>query len=280
MMYCNHHHSQFVLEACKEFVASNDSDVVEDMLLREFGIYCKNRERLCKPFDELEEQFKEKNATAEVVEYPDVLVKLASIGSDDTVEEDIPDLLLTAVAALVDLEEMGEDSAAAIVASYMKGNVLLRDIYDRFVEHGDTEEFLFMVRLCIATLCVAWCSPLLTLSHLYHISSVTQLKTIASTDQFDSIRSDQPPLIEEEPSIATLSTVDTFRIKEDTSFGALEIAALRLASARKDEFLADALAVYTETRDYEGFRNDLMAIVAKVIFETDATLEEEEASLS
>ncbi|EED95156.1 predicted protein [Thalassiosira pseudonana CCMP1335] len=241
---------EFVLEACKEFVASNDSDVVEDMLLREFGIYCKNRERLYKPFDELEEQFKEKNATAEVVEYPDALVKLASIGSDDTVEEDIPDLLLTAVAALVDLEEMGEDSATAIVASYMKGNVLLRDIYDRFVEHGDTEEFLFM------------------------------LKTIASTDQFDSIRSDQPPLIEEEPSIATLSTVDTFRIKEDTSFGALEIAALRLASARKDEFLADALAVYTETRDYEGFKNDLMAIVAKVIFETDATLEEEEASLS
>ena len=52
---------------------------------------------------------------------------------DEDNNKDFPDCLLTAVACLVDQEELTEDTAAAILASYAGGHSLLHDIYDHFI---------------------------------------------------------------------------------------------------------------------------------------------------
>ena len=54
---------------------------------------------------------------------------------------------MTAVACLVDNNDLSEDAAAGILASYAKGNQLLRDVYDHFIDFGDVYDFLDMVSL-------------------------------------------------------------------------------------------------------------------------------------
>ena len=46
---------------------------------------------------------------------------------------------------MVDEGELANDKAVALVASYLKGDQLLNEIYDHFIEFGDVDDFLMMV---------------------------------------------------------------------------------------------------------------------------------------
>ena len=55
---------ELVLEACKDFVDSNDAEVMSNMIEREWSIYCKNNQIVPKSdatsvAEELEEELKE-----------------------------------------------------------------------------------------------------------------------------------------------------------------------------------------------------------------------------
>ena len=77
--------SEVVIAACKEFIESNDSEVMETMIRREWEIYCKNQEKLF-----------ETSAAESISE-----AGSASVGAAEY--QEAPELLLTAVAALVDM---------------------------------------------------------------------------------------------------------------------------------------------------------------------------------
>jgi len=135
-----------VLDACQKMVDTSESDPVEDMLFREYKVYDSNS------------TFREEQATirAEQAKYKAILQDAAPVisssssetalckASDDIVDgnKDFPDCLLTAVACLVDQNEISEDTAAAILASYSHGNSLVHDIYDHFIEFGGVDDFL------------------------------------------------------------------------------------------------------------------------------------------
>jgi hypothetical protein len=208
------------------------------MILREWDIYRKNRDYL---FSEAEHKVKE----AAREEVPSLSITAAE---DD---EDVPDLLLTAVAALVDLDEMSEDAAAGIVASYMKGNVIVRDMYERFIELGNTDEFLQQLKL-ISSVEEQFTSPRAV---AFPTPSKYDAKCESSEDSYNALKQAMHLL------------------KTEEKFGPLEVSALRLASVRRDTFLSHALRYFKETGDYETFRQDLMYVAAKVISETDASME-------
>ena len=221
-----------VLNACKEFIETDDNDAMEKMIAREWDIYQKNRDRFYQPKDvSLGE-----SCYADVPEYGQV-----------------PDLLVTAVAALVGLDEISEDTAAALIASAMKGNALVKACYDAYMEQGDTDSFL------------------------------KELKKIASDEQFGSSRSLGSPAPSKFSMLQDDAAADVkdkeeaqnaFKdaleiIKMDNQFGPLEITALRLAAVRKDMFLSNALQHYVETRDYETLVRDLSYVASKTIHETE-----------
>lgn len=120
-----------VLAACQKFVDTDDSDAVEEMLLREYQIFCRNKTppRSSEEYTEGQVLAKESFSFAKV--------------SDDKEDGTFPDCLLTAVACLEN--DIGEDAAATILASYANGNQLLHDIYDHFIEFGGVDDFLSMV---------------------------------------------------------------------------------------------------------------------------------------
>ena len=227
---------EMVLNVCKEFIETDDNDVMERMITREWEIYQKNRDRFYAPKD----------------------VPVAETSDADSHQyERVPDLLVTAVAALVDLDEMSEDTAAALVASTMRGNALVLKSYDTYMEKGDTDQFL------------------------------KELKMIASDEQFASSRSFASPAPskflrledgsdtnsndKEEAQNAFKEALEI--IKMDNQFGPLEITALRLAAVRKDVFLSNALQFYVETRDYETLVRDLSYVASKTIHETEIGME-------
>ncbi len=115
---------QMVLAACEKFVHTGDTEFVAEVLLREWNIYCRNN------------TFIEEDAISspEVMQY------------EPTVSTEVPDCLLTAVASLVDEGELANGEAVALIASYFEGNQLLQEIYDHFIEFGDVNDFLMMVR--------------------------------------------------------------------------------------------------------------------------------------
>ena len=81
----------------------------------------------------------------------------ASAGYEDG---DFSDVLLTAVACLVDQQELSEDAAAALLASWSgsgKRRQLLRDIYDHFIEFGGVDDFLDMVCLYVKSMTLTQC---------------------------------------------------------------------------------------------------------------------------
>ena len=115
---------QMVLAACEKFVETGDTEFVVEVLLREWKIYCRNN------------PFREEDAICS----PDVMQYEPSTSNE------VPDCLVTAVAALVDEGELANGEAVALVASYLEGNQLLHEIYDHFIEFGDVTDFLMMVR--------------------------------------------------------------------------------------------------------------------------------------
>lgn len=234
---------EVVLAACKDFIETDDNEVMEGMLLREYEIYCKNQERFFM------------DGTAEL---DNAQVKaLESVGGDEPKLE-APDLLVTAVAALVDMG-LEESQGAVLVASYIRGNEVVRNVYENYIEHGDTEGFF------------------------------QELKWIANDAQFMSSRAlatpckyQAPPGFDVVPGATTTSEEaaekafkEALKIikKDDTSFGSLEISAIKLASVRKDLFLSNALAYYIESNDIETLRRDLLYVASKIIHETEISLD-------
>ena len=225
--------SEVVLSACKHFVETDDNEVMDRMIKREWAIYCKNKDHF----------FNESH--------------IKEVTSSTEGDGDVPDILLTAVAALVDLDKISEDRAAVLIASVMRGNVYVKEVYDNFMKHGDCDEFL------------------------------RDLETIASDEQFTSSRalaaptptkSCVPPGFDaNDANVKENKAYVSFKealevIKQDDQFGSLEIAALRLASAKKDVFLANALSYYVETKDYTTFIQDLLYVAGKVIHEMEMTM--------
>ena len=213
---------------------------MDSMLQREWAIYCKNRDHF---FNESEiEEVTSTGSTA--------------AGGDKRAV--VPDILLTAVAALVDLDKISEDRAAVLIASVMRGNVLVKEVYDNFMKHGNCDEFL------------------------------EDLETIASDEQFTSSRAlatstpaksrvPPPGFNASDANVEETKAYVTFKealevIKQDDQFGSLEIAALRLASVKKDVFLANALSYYVETKDYSTFIQDLLYVARKVIYQVELTM--------
>lgn len=140
---------EMVLGACQKFVDTNDSDAVETMLLREYDIYCRNSD-----FRDVEEKpddattftvAAEPSSTNKLQQLESSFVKVSDVYEYE--EGEFPDVLMTAVACLVDNNDLSEDAAAGILASYAKGNQLLRDVYDHFIDFGDVDDFLDMVSL-------------------------------------------------------------------------------------------------------------------------------------
>ena len=143
---------EMVLAGCRSFLDTNDSDTVEKMLLREWDIFCRNKAFRGEISDDVSVPY------AVLVEPPSTVISLqpdidADAKTSDGYEGgDFPDVLLTAVACLVDQQELSEDAAAALLASWSgsgKRRQLLRDIYDHFIEFGGVDDFLDMVSLLL-----------------------------------------------------------------------------------------------------------------------------------
>jgi hypothetical protein len=240
-----HYLLEIVLSACKDFVETNDSAVIDGMILREWEIYQRNHERFFVNDNALAA---ERSTASDASDVSPVLGEY----------EEVPDLLLTAVAALVDLGELKEDTAAAMIASAMKGNILVKGAFETYMEDGDTEEFL------------------------------KQLKFIACDDQFASCRAFASPsgrvppgfeaAADDDNAAAANVIKDSFRealeiIKLDDRFGTLEISALKLAAVRGDKFMANALSYFLESQDFETFTRDLLYVANRIIYETELAME-------
>ena len=117
-----------VRAAAHNFVQTSDNSLMEEMLAREWEIYIR-REELIEDAG-LIEQVKEPCCE---VAYPN----LATLDTDKYRE--IPDTLLTACTILIDRNEMSEDSAATLVASYAKGGALVSGVHDYYIESGNTD---------------------------------------------------------------------------------------------------------------------------------------------
>lgn len=122
---------EMILSACQKMAASDDSQYVEAALAREWDIYCRNKSLR----DSVGVTGGEPLSSSSLVE--STMIK-ASDNEDDSVESKsaFPECLLTAVACLTDQGELTEDAAAGILASYARGNSLIHDIYDHYVEFG------------------------------------------------------------------------------------------------------------------------------------------------
>jgi len=129
-----------VLAACHKVAETDDSDAVTSMLQREWDIYVRNsafrKEEIDCPVD---------------FENSRTIIESSLVPASGEAEDDgeFPDCLLTAVACLVDQNELSEDAAASLLASFAKGNELLRDVYDHFIEFGGVDDFIDMVRLLL-----------------------------------------------------------------------------------------------------------------------------------
>ena len=208
---------ELVLEACKDFVDSNDAEVMSNMIEREWSIYCKNNQIVPKSdatsvAEELDEELKEDVESVE----PEAKDK----------NKDIPEVLTTACSCLAELNDVTANEAAAILSSYAKGNQVVSDVYETYMQDGDTDTFLSMLRVIAPTLA----------EH------------------------------EEEDSKQLLR--DAFKhFVEDESFRAVDLAALRLASVRKDKLLVSSLLDFKNDDDVDALKENLLLVAANTIAE-------------
>lgn len=176
-------------------------------------------------------------------------------GFDTKDQRDVPDLLLTAVAALVDLGGMTEDAAAAIVASYSKGNIRLRDIYENYMKVGNTEFFLEQLKNASVDKQFVSSCPLASPTPMMFEDDQVLL-------EFDAAVSESKEYVRN----VFRNALESIQLGD--YFGALEVSALRLAAVRKDAFLSNALRHYVETKDNKTFFRDLKYVAKKIICET------------
>mmetsp|Transcript_15228 Transcript_15228/g.33217 ORF Transcript_15228/g.33217 Transcript_15228/m.33217 type:complete len:309 (-) Transcript_15228:505-1431(-) len=132
---------EMVLAACSRFLDTADSDTIEGMLLREWDIFCRNKAFKEGIFDAVPA------AAGREMDGPNTALESSLAKNFDIRGGEFPDVLLTAIAYLVDQQELAEYSAATLLASYAKGNRFLRDAYDHFIDFGGVDDFLDVVRL-------------------------------------------------------------------------------------------------------------------------------------
>ena len=65
---------------------------------------------------------------------------------DTTNDDNFPTCLLSMLAVVVDQNEMSEDEAALILASYSRGTTIVHEIYDLFMKYGGVDDFLSQLR--------------------------------------------------------------------------------------------------------------------------------------
>ena len=135
---------ELILEACKDFVDSDDAEVMDKMIEREWSIYCKNNQIVLKAdttsvAEESEEELKT------VVEHKGMV-------EVEGKDKEIPEVLTTACSCLTELNDVTANEAAAILASYAKGNQVVADVYETYMQDGDTDTFLSMLRVIAPTL--------------------------------------------------------------------------------------------------------------------------------
>ena len=250
---------QMVLDACQKMVDTSESDPVEDMLFREYKVYDSNSTFREEQALIRAEQAKNK-ATQDAAPVISSSSETASCkASDDIIDgnKDFPDCLLTAVACLVDQNEISEDTAAAILASYSHGNSLVHDIYDHFIEFGGVDDFLSMLRIVAATDSAS--------DHQFG-------STRTAGDEAKLFTSDEDQVKEDENHFRKVMN----EMKRDKLFGEVEIAALRLAAVRKDPTLTEALADYRDGDMGDTmFKATLLHVCERIIQETDASLQAE-----
>ena len=204
---------ELVLEACKDFVDSNDAEVMSNMIEREWSIYCKNN------------QIVPKSDATSVAEELKEDVESVEHGAKDMIK-DIPEVLTTACSCLAELNDVTANEAAAILSSYAKGNQVVSDVYETYMQDGDTDTFLSMLRVIAPTLA----------EH------------------------------EEEDSKQLLR--EAFKhFVEDESFRAVDLAALRLASVRKDKLLVSSLLDFKNDDDVDALKENLLLVAANTIAE-------------
>lgn len=114
---------EMVLSACEKFAETGDTEFVVEMLLREWNIYCRNN----------------------IFREEDVISSPEQVQQETHACAEVPNCLLTAVACLIDEDELANDEAVALVASYLQGDQLLHEVYDHFIEFGNVDDFLMMV---------------------------------------------------------------------------------------------------------------------------------------
>lgn len=111
-------------------------------------IYCRNKSLLEETFNAEEAGYDDEEAKP--VTQPDSLEfqkdAIESSLAEAAGEGSFPDCLLSAVALLVDNDEITEDGASSLLASYGH-NQLLQDVYDHFIDFGGVDEFLSMVSI-------------------------------------------------------------------------------------------------------------------------------------
>lgn len=210
---------ELLLDACKDFVRSNDADVMEKMLGREWSIYCKNNHISPKVESETE------TLVEGLEEEVDAMDQNATQNENVTL---IPEVLSTAITCLEELGDINPSEAAAILTSYSKGNQLVVDVYETYMQDGDTDTFLSMLRVIAPTL--------------------------VEDDEEDG---DSKQLMR-----------DAFKhFVEDDAFRPVDLAALRLASVRKEDALVSALLEFKHDNDVEALKTSLLAVAGKTIAE-------------
>ncbi len=216
---------ELVLEACKDFVVSDDADVMDKMIEREWSIYCKNNRVVFKPDTTSVAEDSEEEVEAEVEVEEGVKQEFKAVEhSGNDMSNDIPEVLTTACSCLAELKDVTPNEAAAILASYAKGNQVVADVLETYMADGDTDTFLSMLRVIAPTL--------------------------AKNEEEDS----KQFLREAFKHFA-----------EDQSFRAVDLAALRLASVRNDELLASSLLEFKKFGIIEVLKENLLTVAANTI---------------
>lgn len=202
---------ELVLAACQDFIATNDTEVMDEMIKREWSIYAKNNPR------------KKSNKIETVVEKDDE----KRFNTSGYEEKLIPDVLSTAANCLAEMNDVTADEASAILKAYVEGNLSIYDIYETYMEDGDTDTFLSMLRVI---------APTLAKKH------------------------------EEEEDPKNL-LAEAFRVFEhDETFRAVDLAALRLAAVRKDKHLVSSLTDFNNgDGDIQALKVNLLNVAADVI---------------
>ena len=146
--------------------------------------------------------------------------------TDGYEEKLIPDVLSTAANCLAEMNDVTADEASAILKAYVDGNLSIYDAYETYMEDGDTDTFLSMLRVI---------APTLVKKH------------------------------EEEEDPKNL-LAEAFRVFEhDETFRAVDLAALRLAAVRKDKDLVSSLLDFKDHTDIQALKVNLLNVAADVI---------------